>query len=42
MEGKVSQIHTFSKITPLQKLNENFTLAENSPWDEKILATVVS
>lgn len=28
MEGKVSQIHTFSKITPLQKLNENFTLAE--------------
>lgn len=28
MEGKVSAIHTFSKITPLQKLNENFTLAE--------------
>ena len=34
MEGKVSQIHTFSKITPLQKLNENFTLAENSLRDE--------
>lgn len=28
MEGKVSAIHTFSKITPLQKLNDNFTLAE--------------
>ena len=28
MERKVSAIHTFSKITPLQKLNDNFTLAE--------------
>lgn len=28
MEGKISAIHTFSKITPLQKLNDNFTLAE--------------
>lgn len=28
MEGRISTVHTFSKITPLQKLNENFTLAE--------------
>lgn len=28
MEEKISALHTFSKITPLEKLNENFTLAE--------------